>query len=259
MSEADELLDIEQAAQFLHVSATSLRRWTNAGRLACLRVGRRRERRFRRADLLAFMEDQPVEGQSGAPRSSSPHPAHTSPHPARTVIDGIAYSLGAHLCGLFANELGRIRQVIGFLDDGLRPGTVCFYSAPEAARADALAQFEKTRPSLRTDIAAGRLVLADYIPSPEGQLEYWDNSMSAALRAGALTFRVVGDLRGLGPTESDEGLFEYEAGYEQIIAKRFPLVTLCQYDVHQFSGVTILKTLKLHRDTFGYPAERMLA
>ena len=38
MSEADELLDIEQAARFLNVSETSLRRWTNAGRLACLRV-----------------------------------------------------------------------------------------------------------------------------------------------------------------------------------------------------------------------------
>ena len=251
MSEADELLDIEQAAQFLNVSATSLRRWTNAGRLACLRVGRRRERRFRRADLLAFMEDQPAEGQAGAPRSSSPHPAHT-------VIDGIAYSLGAHICGLFDSELGRIKQVIGFLEGGLRPGTVCFYSGPEAARADALSQFEKSRPSLRADIAAGRLVLADYIPSPEGQLEYWDKSMRAALRAGAHTFRVVGDLRGLGPTESDEGLFEYEAGYEQIIAKRFPLVTLCQYDVHQFSGVTILNALKLHRDTFKYPVDRVL-
>ena len=52
MSEGDELLDIEQAARFLNVSETSLRRWTNAGRLACLRVGRRQERRFRRVDLL---------------------------------------------------------------------------------------------------------------------------------------------------------------------------------------------------------------
>jgi len=251
MSEADELLDIEQAAKFLNVSETSLRRWTNAGRLACLRVGRRRERRFRRADLLAFMEDQPAGAQASAPRSSSAHPAHT-------VIDGVSYALGAHLCGLFASEVGRIKQVIGFLEDGLRPGTVCFYSAPEEARADVLAYLEKSRPSLRTDIAAGRLVLADYIPSSEGQLEYWDTSMRAALRAGAHTFRIVGDLRGLGPQESDEGLFEYEAGYGEVIAKRFPLITLCQYDVREFSGVTILKTLKLHRDTFGYPADRML-
>jgi hypothetical protein len=33
------LLDISEAAQFLNVSETSLRRWTNAGALACLRIG----------------------------------------------------------------------------------------------------------------------------------------------------------------------------------------------------------------------------
>src|SRR4030081_3779755 len=54
----NELLDIGQAAAFLNVSEASLRRWTNSGRLACLRVGRRRERRFRRADLLGFLEGQ---------------------------------------------------------------------------------------------------------------------------------------------------------------------------------------------------------
>ena len=51
-----ELLDIGEAADFLNVSEASLRRWTNDGLLPCLRIGRRRERRFRRADLLAFME-----------------------------------------------------------------------------------------------------------------------------------------------------------------------------------------------------------
>jgi len=251
MSEADELLDIEQAAQFLSVSATSLRRWTNAGRLACLRVGRRRERRFRRADLLAFMEDQPVGGQAGAPPSDSPHVAHT-------VINGVSYALGAHLCGLFASEVGRIKQVIGFLEDGLRPGTVCFYMAPDKSRADVLAHLEKSRPSLRTDVAAGRLILPDFMPSPRAQLEYFETSMRAALRGGAHTLRLVGDVSGLGPETEDEGLLEFEAEFEEVIAKRFPLVTLCQYDVHQFSGVTILNALKLHRDTFKYPVDRVL-
>ena len=60
MSDQEDLWDIKQAARFLQVSETSLRRWTNAGQLACLRVGLKRERRFRRADLLAFMEDQPA-------------------------------------------------------------------------------------------------------------------------------------------------------------------------------------------------------
>ena len=51
-----ELLDIAQAAALLRVSEASLRRWTNAGRLPCRRIGGRRERRFRRADLMAFLE-----------------------------------------------------------------------------------------------------------------------------------------------------------------------------------------------------------
>jgi excisionase family DNA binding protein len=251
MGDHEELLNIEQAAGFLNVSETSLRRWTNSGRLACLRVGRRRERRFRRADLLAFMEDQPVTGEAGAPRSGSPHPAHR-------VIDGVSYALGAHLCGLYASEVGRIRQVIGFLEDGLRPGTVCLYVARERTRADVLAQLEKSRPSLRSDIAAGRLLLHDFMPSADAQLEYFETSMWAAVRGGAHTLRIVGDVAGLGPKTEEEGLLEFEAEFEELIAKRFPVVTLCQYDVHQFSGVTILNALKLHRDTFKYPVDRVL-
>lgn len=249
MNGADELLDIGHAAQFLNVSETSLRRWTNAGRLACLRVGRRRERRFRRSDLLAFMEDQPAESHGRAPQSSSP---------AHMVIDGVAYALGVHLCALFASEAGRTRQAIGFLEDGLRPGTVCFYVSSPGSRRDVLAHLEKSRPSLLADIAAGRLVLADYSPSPAGQLEYWDTRLRTAMGAGANSFRVVGDLRGFGSDGTGEGLAEYEAGYEELIAKRFPVVTLCQYDVRHFTGVAILNALRLHRDNFRYPADRFL-
>ena len=37
-----DLLDIRQAATLLKVSETSLRRWTNAGTLPCLRIDGRR-------------------------------------------------------------------------------------------------------------------------------------------------------------------------------------------------------------------------
>src|SRR5207245_1260423 len=53
----EQLLNIKQAAELLNVSEISLRRWTNEGRLACRRVGGRRERRFRRQDLLDFLEN----------------------------------------------------------------------------------------------------------------------------------------------------------------------------------------------------------
>src|SRR4051812_43824984 len=99
----EELLDIKQAAGFLQVSETSLRRWTNAGRLACLRVGLRRERRFRRADLLAFMENQPAELAAAAERSTSAQDRQG------TVISGVPVSYGTHLCALYGNDAGRVK------------------------------------------------------------------------------------------------------------------------------------------------------
>ena len=75
MSDSEDLLDVKRAAAFLGVSETSLRRWTNSGQLACLRVGGKRERRFRRADLLAFVETQPATAAS-----SRPQPPHGTQH-----------------------------------------------------------------------------------------------------------------------------------------------------------------------------------
>src|SRR2546422_7439802 len=89
MTQQSELLDIAQAAAFLHVSQMSLRRWTNSGRLPCFRVGGRRERRFRRADLLAFLE-----------RSGEPIRAPQGP---------------GHLCGVYTRMAGRGGWGAGFL------------------------------------------------------------------------------------------------------------------------------------------------
>ena len=53
----DALLNIKQAAKMLNVSEISLRRWSDAGKLPCLRIGGRRERRFHPADLLAYLKN----------------------------------------------------------------------------------------------------------------------------------------------------------------------------------------------------------
>ena len=51
----EELLTIKEAAAFLKVSEMSLRRWTNAGKLKCYRVGGKNERRFTRQDLESVL------------------------------------------------------------------------------------------------------------------------------------------------------------------------------------------------------------
>jgi transcriptional repressor of dcmA and dcmR len=230
-TDRDDLLDIKQAAQFLNVSETSLRRWTNSGRLACLRVGRKRERRFRRADLLAFVEEQPA----GAP----------------TVT---------HLCGLYASESSRAKLAADFLADGLQPGSVTYLAATADARDQIVADLERRRPSVRSDIGAGRLVLLDYpdVDVAQAYRDVWDGMFSAARRAGAHSLRTVGDVSG-GPAlrlARDEVL-EYERLYSEL-AQRFRVATLCLYDVRQASGLDVLDVLQCHHDFFPHPVDRFI-
>src|SRR6266513_5601614 len=144
------LLDIKEAAAFLRVSATSLRRWTNAGRLPCLRIGGRAERRFRKSDLEAFL---------GIARQESSSPPHR------------------HFCGLYRSDLSRTRAAAAFLTVPIPAETRCFLIAHPDVRRAVISELERLRdsagPSLRRDIAAGRLVLAGYQRSVTRQLSYW--------------------------------------------------------------------------------------
>src|SRR6266853_1606328 len=99
MASNSELLDIAEAAALLRVSEASLRRWTNGGRLPCRRIGGRRERRFQRADLMAFLEGD-----------ASERPA-------------------SHVCAFYASDVGRTRQAASLIGKGLDAGSVCILTA----------------------------------------------------------------------------------------------------------------------------------
>jgi len=249
MSQPDEYLDIEQAARLLNVSETSLRRWTNSGRLACLRVGRRRERRFRRADLLGFMEEQPA---GSVTRQQEPgFPAQD------TGIEEPRMAHGTHLCGLYGSDSGRANLAAAFLADGLDPGSVSFLVATPPVRRAILTRLERIRPSLPVDIEAGRLVLTEHQASGRAQWNYFERQFPKAMRAGAHSLRLVGDMWGMERV-APEALVEFEAGFDERIARRFPVVSLCQYDARRFSSLAILAALQGHQDTFRYPIERLL-
>jgi transcriptional repressor of dcmA and dcmR len=237
VNQAEPLLDIEQAARFLNVSETSLRRWTNDGRLACLRVGRRRERRFRRVDLLAFLEREPA----GAPQAVG------------------SLARGTHLCGLYSSEEGQVRQALLFLAEGLPPGTVSYLVGTADARGRILAGLAREHGDLETAIAEDRLVISDYAESTAAQLVWWETRIAEAVRRGAALVRVIGDASAFIQAASRKELFEYEAEYDRRIAHRFPVATMCQYDVRQFSGMLVVNALMAHPDCFGQSAERILA
>jgi excisionase family DNA binding protein len=247
MTDSNELLDIASAAAFLNVSETSLRRWTNAGRLACLRVGLKRERRFRRADLLAFMEDQPS-SEVTAPALAT----HEASAPR-------APNHGRHLCGVYETSPGIATLAVPFLLDGLREGSICFLIASVRVRADLVKFLTAKRKSLANDIKAGRLVLAPYRKSGDEQCDYFQAQFESAIANGARSFRVVGDVGMLRKTATSSDVLYYEACYDERISRRYPVDTLCTYDARAMTGIEILDALKGHPDIGRYPLDRALA
>jgi hypothetical protein len=200
------------------------------------------------------MENQPAELAADAERSSSAQDQQ------ETVIAGVSVAYGTHLCALYGNDAGRVKLAVAFLADGFRSTSVGYLAGSPEFRRQILRQLEQARPSLKTEIDEGRLVLSEYHSTPQAQYEYWETNFVSALGAGAKSLRIVGDLSSsLDAGMSLDQVAEYERGYDRTIARRFPVVTLCMYDVRRFASLEVVQALKGHSDTFRYPAERLLA
>jgi excisionase family DNA binding protein len=249
-ADPNQLLDIGQAAAFLNVSETSLRRWTNSGRLRCLRVGQRRERRFRHGDLVGFLEPSEINAAAGDGRRAGLGDLSAAP---------VTLAHGSHLCGLYASDPGRIKLTVPFLHDGLKEGSVCFLVAPIRIRNETLKSLMKKRASLQGDIHAGRLILSDYHATSHAQVGYFRRLMDKRASEGVQSFRVLGEMWGMRSKASAASLAEYEAAYDRHIARKYPVVTICLYDGRKYSGVEVVNALEGHPDTFRYPLEKSLA
>jgi transcriptional repressor of dcmA and dcmR len=252
MTDETDLLDIAEAARFLNVSETSLRRWTNSGALPCLRVGRRRERRFLRADLLAFMEQQPM--------SSSLADSRTSSFSTAQPLDrSQAVAFAGHLCALYGSELGRATLAVRFILEGLQEGSMVYVVVSERSASQILRYLTEKRPSVKQDLVDGKLMFSEYQKNPRAQIRDFELHLNKAAAGGAQSFRVFGDAWQMRKKGSAQRFAENEALYDQFIARRYPVLTVCAYDARRFSGVGVLEALKVHRDTFRYPLEGALA
>ena len=68
------------------------------------------------------------------------------------------------------------------------------FSDYKMAQQAVIALLERDQPSIRSDVKAGRLVLAEYRESASAQLEFWRARMRAALKHGLSRAHVVGDV-----------------------------------------------------------------
>lgn len=255
------LLTIKQAARLLNVSEVSLRRWTDSGRLACLRIGARRERRFRRNDLLDFPEQQGAKAQlfGGDKEGARDQQEINVTAPVKVHIGGVAIDYGSHLCSFYETDLGRAKLAVPFLADGLKAGDICFFIAAGKVRRQVLKELEKHCPDLRLAKDNGQLKLLAGKPSGQEMLDYFEAEFIAATRTGNARLRVLGDMAWFLEKELGiEELNAFERAYNHSLGHRFPVVSLCQYDARVFSGVGILGALKAHEDTFRYPLSRFM-
>jgi excisionase family DNA binding protein len=228
------------AAAYLEVSEASVRRWADAGLLAVERVGRRRARRFAEEDLKRL-------------KASGRMPGFLTTRGATRPPAAPASQLGSHdhLATFYDSDAGRLRITLPFLRDGLLAGQRCFLVASGAVADDYL-QALSQHPGIDLPMAieSGALTVRSGVGSSAREATAaWERLWWEALGLGASAIRVVGEMATYeGFTDPGE-MLDYEVAYDSL-AKRLPVMTLCQYDVRRFSGETIVGALKAHPDLF---------
>lgn len=250
----EELLNIKQAAKFLNTSVISIRRWSDAGKLPCLRIGVRRERRFRLADLALYLE------QNKTPASDL-KAKHTiiGPRVAQITLEGFTIDYGTHLCAFYETDSGRLKLSLPFLLDGLQKGDRCFLIASSEVQAHILQELRDVRPSIDKDIKEDRLIVMEGLSSAAAMYAFFEKAFLEASKHGIQGLRVLGDMAWcLHKDLALEELNEFETRYNNGLGKRFPVISLCQYDARIFPGVAILGALKCHDDIFHYPLSHFL-
>ena len=219
------MLNTAEAARFLRVSQASIRRWFDAGLLPGHRVGRRRARRFTEADLIAFMS-------RSTPRSDAS---------AAASVAGMSVAAPAHLATLFSTDSGALRLTVPFLAEGVRLHQPCFL----VGSGQAVEQYRRD-----LDLDHGVTVVQFGGATAAEAIAQWEEVLASARATGPTVIRVVGEMaEERRMFASEEEMFQYEQAYD-LMCKRYPTVTICQYDVRQFDGVALLRALKAHPDLF---------
>jgi transcriptional repressor of dcmA and dcmR len=245
---SDKLLNTEEAARFLRVSEASIRRWSDAGLLSARRVGGRRERRFREADLIRYL---------GTGESTSG--SHELAVNTGVTVGGVPLPPHTHLATFYNSDAGRLRLTIPFFADGIRAGQPCFLAAAGDVLVAYLNALRGEGVDVDSAIQNGRFVA---VPGPgrssKEALNFWEQHLWPELAGGQTLIRLVGEMSSVRKLFlSDAEMLSFEVDFN-VVAHRFPLVTLCQYDVREFDGETIFQALRAHPDVYSTHLGRLL-
>ncbi|SRR6266566_3196689 len=240
MTEKQRFLTIAEAAEFLHVSETSLRRWTNSGNLRCFRVGVRGERRFQVEDLLEFVASGKVQQE---------------PPSIASEIGNNPASLERHICLFFRNldeqwqmmrpylldHLGT-RVPVLYIQDGTPPERLL-----ELLRAEGLPVDELIANGLLRILPPEQAYLLTGRFDAQRMLAFMESAILAALAAGYDRVFLTGEMTwSLPNAPGAEGMMHYEALLNPLVDKYPGSTIVCQYDLRRFDGPSLLDALLTH-------------
>jgi len=168
-------------------------------------------------------------------------------------VNGLSIPPGTHICAFFRGVNERNEIMVPFLREGLREGNKCLCIIDEdvdevrdAFAADAGPPNGAAHHQL--DILSSKeTYLRNGAFSTQEMLDYWDDSVGAALnddgfpfvRSTGETTWTVKELPGL------DDFLTYEAELNRFLP-RYPQVILCLYDLDHFGGKILVDILKTH-------------
>ncbi|HXA42695.1 MAG TPA: MEDS domain-containing protein [Candidatus Solibacter sp.] len=167
-------------------------------------------------------------------------------------LSGVLVQGGMHLATYYSTEEGRLRIAAPFLREGLSSGQPCFL----IASGEVLDRYvEALEEGLTAELAeARRRGLFVTAPAPgrtvEEALAFWNQSIWDALSHGTHppVVRIVGDM---ACVKSSFATVQQMLVFERLVGaviKSFPAVAVCQYDVREFDGASLLEAMKAHPD-----------
>jgi hypothetical protein len=156
---------------------------------------------------------------------------------------------GSHLATYFSTEAGRLRIAVPFLREGISLGQPYFLIASGVVLDRYIKALSK---DVKAELArARRRGLFATAPTPgrtvEEALAFWDKRILAALSGyGSTIVRIVGDMACVKTSFATvHQMLVFERLIGSIIA-RSPSVAICEYDVREFDGPSLLEAIQAH-------------
>jgi transcriptional repressor of dcmA and dcmR len=226
----EQLLKIREAARILHVTETTIRRWTNTGLLNCYRIGRKRERRFKMDDLKQYLQ------------SVNDYISRQTAHLGYKDLDVPG---GAHMAHLSLDAAESLEIGVAYISKGLHLGETVLIVAPVQKAESLLKALNERGVNSDASLQSGMLRVSEGMDSPASQIAYIARNAENA--CGGL--RIFGEMvwmKNKGWSPADMRTLEDSTGAIAIAGAN---LLLCQYPLESFPAATAMMAMETHEYT----------